>query len=221
MKLVIFDLDGTLLNSIDDLAVATNYALSKFGHPVHDVAAYRYFVGNGITKLVERALPENVRTEEHIAAVRAEFVAYYSAHKTNLTRPYDGICELLDALKQRGFILAVASNKFDDATKLLVSHYFGAEMFDVVLGQREGIPVKPDPAIVRDILLCTGVSPDAVLYIGDSGVDMQTARNAGVCGVGVTWGFRSRQELEENGARFIIDRPQQISELINKKRNIL
>lgn len=210
MKLVIFDLDGTLLNTINDLATSTNYALRKFGYPEHEPADYRYFVGNGITKLVERALPEWARHEEQITQVKAEFVAYYSVHKSDLTVPYPGISELLEKLQQQQIKLAVASNKFDQATGELVHHYFGDRLFSIVLGQREGIPVKPNPAIVNDILEQTGVSRDEVLYVGDSGVDMQTARNAGVKSVGVTWGFRSRQELEENGALFVADQPAEI-----------
>ena len=192
-KLVIFDLDGTLLNTIDDLAVSANYALRQHGYPEHELPAYRYFVGNGITKLIERALPEAERCEP-----------------TNLTRPYPGIPELLSHLSAKGIQLAVASNKYHQGTVELIRHYFGTDLFKVVLGQRGHIPAKPDPAIVYEILHLTGITPADALYIGDSGVDMQTARRSGITSIGVSWGFRPRQELTENGACHIVDRPEEI-----------
>ena len=215
IKLVIFYLDGTLLDSIADLAASMNYALEQFGFPVHELPAYRYFVGNGITKLTERTLPEDERTEKRIAEVRAFFVDYYQRHKTDFTCPYPGIQELLKKLKQQGIVMAVASNKFDEATKMLVHHYFGVELFSIILGQREGVPVKPDPAIVTEIIERIKVEREQVLYVGDSGVDMQTARNAGVCGIGVTWGFRPKQELLQNGASDIVEQPLEIIQFID------
>ena len=149
-KLVIFDLDGTLLNTIDDLAVSANYALRQHGYPEHELPAYRYFVGNGITKLIERALPEAERCEPTILQLREEFVGYYQRHKTDLTRPYPGIPELLSHLSAKGIQLAVASNKYHQGTVELIRHYFGTDLFKVVLGQRGHIPAKPDPAIVYD-----------------------------------------------------------------------
>lgn len=209
-QLVIFDLDGTLLNTIDDLAVSANYALRRHGFPEHELSAYRFFVGNGITKLIERAMPEAERRESLVLQLREEFVAYYQQHKTDLTRPYPGIPELLNSLRSRGLLLAVASNKYHQGTVELIRYYFGDHFFRVVLGQRENVPVKPNPAIVEEILRETGVSGADTLYVGDSGVDMQTAANAGLASVGVTWGFRSRQELEENGACHLVDQPGEI-----------
>lgn len=216
MKLVIFDLDGTLLNSLEDLAVSANYALRKFGYQEHVTEDYRYMVGNGITKLIERALPEDARTENEVMHVRAEFVAYYSGHMMDKTKPYPGIPELLKELKHRGLILAVASNKYQDATRELIRTYFGDGIFQVVLGQREGVPAKPDPAIVNEILGTTGADQDDTLYIGDSCVDMQTAINSGVTPVGVTWGFRLCRELMDNGAVHIVDRPEDILKYIGE-----
>lgn len=209
-RLVIFDLDGTLLNTIGDLAEATNYALVQCGYPQHPVEDYNMFVGNGIAKLFERALPEAERTEENIARMRSFFVPYYDSHNTCRTKPYDGIVDLLIALRQRGVALAVASNKYQRATEKLVAHFFPDIRFSAVFGQREGIPVKPDPAIVYDILSAAALTADETLYVGDSGVDMMTAGAAGICSVGVTWGFRSREELEKAGACHLVDTPHEI-----------
>ncbi len=209
-KLVIFDLDGTLLNSLQDLAASTNYALRQHGYPTHELPAFRYFVGNGINKLLERALPEKERTHENMLKIREDFMAYYAEHKADFTAPYDGICELLKTLKRHHVLLAVASNKYHAATRELIPEYFGEGLFDFVYGQREGIPVKPDPTIVFDIMKEAGGSKEEVLYVGDSGVDMQTAVNSGVTSVGVTWGFRDRKELQENGAQYIADEPYEI-----------
>lgn len=209
-RLVIFDLDGTLLNTIGDLAEATNYALMQCGYPQHPVADYNMFVGNGIAKLFERALPEAARSDENIARMRSFFVPYYDSHNTCRTKPYDGITALITALQQRGVALAVASNKYQRATEKLVAHFFPEIRFTAVLGQREGIPVKPDPSIVYDILSAAALTADEALYVGDSGVDMMTAGAAGICSVGVTWGFRSREELEKAGACHLVDTPHEI-----------
>ena len=214
VKLVIFDLDGTLLNSLDDLAVSTNYALQKHRYPTHELLEYRRFVGNGINKLLERALPEEARTKENVLKIREDFMAYYAVHKADYTAPYPGIAELLEALRKKNILLAVASNKYHSATQALIPHYFGENTFGFVYGQREGIPVKPDPTIVFDILKEAGVKPEEVLYVGDSGVDMQTASNSGIVSIGVTWGFRSAEELKENGAIHIVDRPSDILKLL-------
>ena len=213
-KLIIFDLDGTLLDTIDDLATSVNHALRKNGYPEHELSEYPFFVGNGISKLIERAMPEKVRTDENVLRLRQDFVAYYTQHNTDLTAPYPGIAELVAELSRRGIGMAVASNKYQEATLKLATHYFGAGTFRVVLGQREGIATKPDPAIVSDILAETGTTREETLYVGDSGVDMRTAANAGLRSVGVTWGFRPRTELEENGAVHIIDSPEQLLDLL-------
>lgn len=212
-QLVIFDLDGTLLNSIGDLAASTNYALKNNGYPQHELPEYRYFVGNGITKLIERALPEDARDEKTVMRLRGEFVTYYQVHKTDLTHPYEGIPELLKKLHAAGIKLAVASNKYQQGTEELIAHFFGDELFSVVLGQRENVPTKPDPTIIHEILSQTGVSAENTLYVGDSGVDMQTAKNGSLTSIGVSWGFRSREELKENQASHIVDQPDEIAKI--------
>ena len=194
-KLVIFDLDGTLLNTIADLAHSTNYALNKLGYPTHEIEKYNFMVGNGIDKLFERALPEEEKSKENVLRVRKEFVPYYDIHNAD-----DQI--------------AVASNKYQAATQKLVDHYFPEIHFTAVFGQREGVKVKPDPIIVSDILEVAKVAKEEVLYVGDSGVDMQTAANAGVTACGVTWGFRPRTELEEFNPSYIADTAGEIKKLI-------
>jgi phosphoglycolate phosphatase len=209
-KLVIFDLDGTLLNTIEDLATGANYALAVLGYPTHDAATIRSFVGNGINKLLERALPEGEKTEENILRMRSVFIPYYDEHNADLTVPYEGVPELLVRLQNDGVQLAVASNKYQAATEKLVAHFFPNINFIKVLGQRSEVPIKPDPAIVIDILQVAGVSKDAVLYVGDSGVDMLTALNAQVDAVGVTWGFRPKLELSTFPSLGLIDKAEEL-----------
>ena len=209
-KLVIFDLDGTLLNTIADLANSTNYALKVLGYPIHEPDKYNFMVGNGINKLFERALPDGDKTEENVLRVRQEFVPYYDQHNADKSRPYPGVTELLETLQTAGMQLAVASNKYQAATEKLIAHYFPNIKFTAVFGQREGIPVKPDPIIVKEILQIAKVQEEETLYVGDSGVDMQTAINAGVTSCGVTWGFRPRTELESFHPDHIVDNAEEI-----------
>lgn len=213
-KLIIFDLDGTLINSVADLAVATNYTLQHFGMPQHDEDAYRYFVGNGVNKLLYRALPDGFKTDEWVQKMRSVMLPYYSAHCTDRTLPYEGIDELLAALVDANIKVAIASNKYQEATSSMVAHYFGSVPFVAVLGQRQDVPVKPEPAIVADILSVADVKRDEILYVGDTAVDMQTARNANITAVGVTWGFRPRAELEAELPAFIVDTVEELKKLI-------
>ena len=161
-KLIIFDLDGTLLNTIADLAQSTNHALQALGYPTHPESDYNFMVGNGINKLFERALPEGEKSEENVLRVRKEFVPYYDVHNADKSRPYPGIPELLEQLQEKGMILAVASNKYQSATVKLISHYFPHIRFTAVFGQREGVNVKPDPTVVHDILDITRISREDV-----------------------------------------------------------
>lgn len=213
IKLVIFDLDGTLLNSLMDLADSCNYLLKKYGFPKHPLDSYRYFVGDGIRKLVERVLPEEKRQKDYMESFFQEMVAYYDLHKADKTVPYPGIVETLEALQQQGVLLGVASNKVNKAMMPLMEHYFPTIRFACVLGQREGIPVKPHPQIVFDILEATQVAPEEALYVGDTGVDMDTAHGANLKAVGVLWGYRDRQELTEHHAEFIIEKPEELVKL--------
>lgn len=209
-QLVIFDLDGTLLDTVADLANATNRALECCGYPTHPVDAYYQFVGNGINKLFARALPAECSNEDNVLRIRSLFVPYYNEHNADCSRPYPGVVELLERLQSRGVLIAVASNKYHEATMKLVRHFFPGIRFSAILGQREGVPIKPAPDIVYDILRETGVGTGQTLYVGDSGVDMQTALNAGVESVGVAWGFRSEEELREHGAVHTVHRAEEI-----------
>lgn len=215
IKLAIFDLDGTLLDTLGDIAGACNHALTACGCPVHEVGEYKRFVGSGIMNLFRRALPEEQRTEEMVIRMRNAFIQYYDEHKDDTTQPYPGIEDLLEKLSAKGIALAVASNKYQEATQELVARYFGDYSFASVLGQREGHPIKPDAGIILEAMAsCEGVRPDEVIYCGDSDVDMLTGINAGVKTVGVTWGFRSREELAAYSPCLLADNPEEIHNFI-------
>ncbi|WP_291557471.1 HAD family hydrolase [Bacteroides sp.] len=205
MKLAIFDLDGTLLDTIADLAAATNFALAHYGLPTHKEEEYKFFVGNGINKMFERALPEDKRNEEYITKLRSQFVPYYDVHNSDLSRPYPGMVELLKELQRNNIAIGVASNKYQEAAVKLVLQFFHGVDFSLILGQREGVPSKPNPTIAYEIIEHTGIAKEDTVYIGDSCVDMQTGKNAGVTTVGVSWGFRPKAELESYGPDFIAD----------------
>lgn len=216
--LIIFDLDGTLINTIDDLGQACNHALSACGYPTHKIEDYPRLVGNGINKLIERALPEEYRNEATVLRLREYFVPYYDAHNCDLTRPYDGIPALLQALKAQGHILAVASNKYQAATEKIVAHFF-PNTFDVVLGERVGVPRKPDPQIVYDIVevirrLGDRAIDKEILYIGDSLVDAETAQAAEVKLVLCTWGFCTEEQLATANPDYMVHHPAEILPII-------
>ena len=216
-KLVIFDLDGTLLNTIEDLGNAANYALSLNGYPTHSLASYPFFVGNGVRNLIRKALPDDMRTDSIIESLLKDCKEYYNEHNTDCTKPYDGIEELLRNLQDNGVKIAVASNKYQQATEKIIAHYFGDIDFVAVYGQREGVNVKPDPSVVFSILSDAKVPKSEVLYVGDSGVDMETARRACVDSVGVTWGFRSEKELNEYHADMIVNKASDIFDIVMKE----
>lgn len=215
-KLVIFDLDGTLVNTIADLGQSTNYALHKLGYPTYAIEDYKMKVGNGINKLFERALPEGEKTQENVLRVRSEFIPYYNEHNTDLSRPYPGMPELLELLQSRGIKTAVSSNKYQQATSKIISHFFPNIPWTAVYGQRDGIPIKPDPTIVYQILEVSGIDKAEALYVGDSCVDMQTGRNAAIETCGVTWGFRPRTELEQYNPQHIADTVEELKDIILK-----
>lgn len=212
VKLAIFDLDGTLVNSIEDLADAVNRALAENGYPVHPIENYNYYVGNGTKKLIERALPvgTDISEQERIHSVFSE---YYRSGCLNKTKPYEGIVATLRDLRQAGVICTVASNKPDAFSKRIVSALFDEGDFDLVRGKTDGTKAKPEPDIVFAILEEFGVSADQAVMIGDSDVDVITAHNAGIKCIGCEWGFRGREELERAGAEFIVSEPRQILEI--------
>lgn len=213
-KLIVFDLDGTLINSLEDLADSANWMLMQHGFPTHPVDAYRYFVGDGMRKLIERILPPEERNEKQIERCKAEFIAYYTIHMEDKTVVYPGMIELLKELKDRGLKIAVATNKVHIAVAPLMAKYFPGIRFDSMIGQREGIPVKPHPQIMYDILKETGCQQSEALHVGDTATDMQLAHSAGVTPVGVLWGYRPLEELQEAGAKFIISRPEELLGLV-------
>ncbi|WP_397356649.1 HAD family hydrolase [Oscillibacter sp.] len=204
LKAAIFDLDGTLLNTLDDLTDAANHVCAQNGWPTFTSGEIRHMVGNGIPKLAERFTPERARTPEGMAESVRRFMEYYDAHKMDKTAPYPGMLEALAAFRKAGIKLAVFSNKADDFCPALVRHYFG-DVFDAVRGKREGIPAKPDPAGVFALLSALGVSEAETIYVGDSDVDVLTGHNAGLRVCGVTWGFRDREELMCAGAELLAD----------------
>jgi len=213
-KLVIFDLDGTLLDTIEDLGNATNHALRTLGFPERARDEYYLLVGRGITNLFKGAVPPGCDTPETIGRMRKLFLAHYGEHLCDRTHPYPGIPELLKHITERGVRIAVASNKYQAGAETIIVHFFGKYAWTAILGQREGYPIKPDPGIVTLCMEAAGVTEPDVLYVGDSNVDMQTGLNAGVDTVGVTWGFRSREELEAFRPAAVVDTPAQLEDLI-------
>lgn len=204
----IFDLDGTLLNTINDLAASTNYALRSVGLPEHTVEDVRRFVGNGVRKLMERAI-ENGDKNPLFEKAYSIFRQHYLEHGLDTTEPYAGIVDMLEELNRRGKNIAVVSNKFYAATQELVRHFFG-EYVKVAIGERENIRKKPAPDTVVEALKLLGVDKENAVYIGDSEVDIQTARNVGIPCISVLWGFRDRSFLVENGAQTFIDAPSRL-----------
>jgi len=193
-KLVIFDLDGTVLDTLQDLANAVNAALEKHGFPTHSIENVRIFVGNGVANLIMRATPEGT-SDEVRAAVLADFKAYYREHINDCTRPYEGIPALLKALKDAGVKVGINSNKYDAALQNLCCIHFDG-LYDYAVGESEITPKKPDPAAARRIMEATGASADETIYIGDSNVDLNTAKNAGTDSAWVSWGFRRAEEMQ-------------------------
>ena len=200
IKTILFDLDGTLLNTIDDLADAGNWVCTQHGWPTFSVEQFKHMVGNGIPKLIERFSPAAARTPDQLAATLAEFTARYDAHKEDKTAPYPGIPELLAALKAAGIQTAVFSNKADPFCGKIIAHYFGADSFSIVRGNLPGVPTKPDPTGVYALMQDLGAEASSTLFVGDSDVDILTGHNAGLPAVGVLWGFRGEAELTAAGA---------------------
>ena len=211
-RAVLFDLDGTLLDTLADLANATNHALTQLGCPTHPTKAYRHFVGDGARNLCLRALPaEKQHLADHALRLMRE---HYDAHCFDLTKPYPGITDLLSELAARRYPMAVLSNKPDVFTKRMVAHYFPSVPFHIVRGQSVGGLLKPDPTAALQMATELGIPAERWLYLGDTNTDMRTAVNAGMYPVGVLWGFRDREELESNGARELIRTPHDVLRLL-------
>ena len=207
-QLAIFDLDGTLLDTLEDLTDSTNYIMRQFGYPERTLAEVRSFVGNGIRKLLERRAPNGTSAEE-IDRMFEQFKEYYGAHCADKTKPYDGVMELLDELRKQGVKLAVVSNKADYAVKALCNQYFPG-CFDEAVGERVGIARKPAPDTVNEVLKNLQIDKAQAVYIGDSEVDVQTAKNAELDCLAVDWGFRDTEVLEEAGAELIVSNPKDL-----------
>lgn len=210
---VIFDLDGTLLNTIDDLGDCCNRVCRSHGWPEHTIQEYKYFVGRGMRNLVTCFVPEDWRTPERVQQVLDEYMPIYAAHKEDKTAPYPGIPLLLKRLTEAGVSIAVLSNKAHSATEPIIAHYFPGR-FPVVQGAVDGLPLKPDPALVFRLMERMGARPDRTLFVGDSDVDVQTARNAGLPVCAVLWGFRTRKELEAAGADCFAAAPEELADRI-------
>lgn len=215
--IVIFDLDGTLLNTIGDLAASVDYVMRSRNHPEHTDAEYRQMVGGGIKRLVERALPaELAQDKAYVEECVAQFRKYYVENIDRYTHPYDGMPELLRRLRAEGVKVAVASNKFQHGTERLVAKFFGDIDFVAIEGNREGAPLKPDPQIVRNILNIAGVDGSRAIMVGDSGIDIRTAAAAEIASVGVAWGFRFAEELYDAGATDVVSTMEELEKILFK-----
>ena len=212
-RTVIFDLDGTLLNSIGDLAAAANYVCRKNRWPEHTEEEIMGMVGHGIPNLVRQFSPADARSTLMVLNTTSQFNQYYGCHNMELTRPYEGMAELLQQLKAAGAQLAVCSNKADNFSRAIVEHYYPG-VFDLVRGNLNGMPVKPDPTVVRETMRDLDASYLSAVMVGDSSVDIQTGHNAGIKACGVTWGFRSRENLVEAAADAIADTPAELGKLL-------
>lgn len=213
-QLVIFDLDGTLLNTIADLGNACNYALKKGGYSEHPLSAYNYMVGNGVRRLMERAAPD--ATPAQINLLLEDFRTYYDAHCMDFTEPYPGIPELLEELSDLGVKIAVASNKYQGAVDKIIAHYFPNIKFAAIRGEQPDCPKKPDPSVIFAVLNESPTPKSAVMMVGDSAVDMETARRACIESAGVTWGFRPVSELRSAFADHIVSSTEDILALVRE-----
>lgn len=212
---VLFDLDGTLLDSLQDIAAAANRALMNEGLPTHSLAAYRYLVGEGVQVLMQRAIPESVRTDELVERCTELFRSYYRDAWNVHTQPYPGIVELLNNLKVRRIASAVLSNKPHDFTQRCIAYYFPDHAFGAVLGCRDNVPRKPHPAGALEISRQLGIVPEKIVFLGDTRIDVQTALAAGMTPVGALWGFRDEKELRQAGAKAVIRTPMELLTLLN------
>lgn len=219
IKAVLFDLDGTIANTLQDLADASNFALASFGFPTYETDRYKYFVGRGIPNLIKAIVPPEHGDEKTLAAVKAKFFEYYDLHYADNTCVYEGVPQLFTTLKTMGIKFAVVTNKAHSAAVEVVKRLYG-DTISVVVGQTDDVPVKPAPQMPSNAAKQLGVDTTECLFVGDSGVDCQTGVNCGAVSVGVLWGFRERDELLENGAKYIIDKPYSIVEIIKELNDV-
>ncbi len=213
-KAIIFDLDGTLLNSLEDIGNSMNIVLENRGYAVHDLDKYRYFVGSGIRQLVLRTLPEDKKSDEVVDECVREFRDVYNKNWNIKTRPYEGVPEMLDEITNKGMKKAILSNKPDDFTKMCVDELLTAWTFKNVIGINDNNPPKPDPKGALDISERFRIKPEYFLFVGDTSIDMQTATSAGMFPIGALWGFRSKEELTESGAQALIEHPLDLLNLL-------
>ncbi len=214
MKLILFDLDGTLADSLQDLADSCNYALQQNGFPTHPVEDYRYLVGQGVDRLLLDASPKHAHGAQQQAALKQSFRQYYHRHFLDSTRLYPGIPAMLETLRRTGYQMGLLSNKPDAFVALIVEALSLSPYLDAYAGQRDGIARKPDPTAALQMMTQLGCSAADTCYVGDSNVDIQTAQNAGIRSIGVSWGFRGRAELEQSGADDVVDTPAQLTTLL-------
>ena len=214
---VIFDMDGTLLDTLDDLGDCMNRVLKRSGYPTHPIEAYKYFVGDGMTNLVKRVLPEDAREGGTIQRLQTEMTEEYRSHWADKTDLYPGIATLLDELIRRDVRRAILSNKPHAFTTVMAERFFDKWRFDPVFGARDGVPTKPDPTAALEICQSWGLEAGQVLYVGDTNTDMQTAHAAGMYAVGALWGFRSAEELTANGAQALVKNPEDVLDLLDTK----
>ena len=214
LRAVIFDLDGTLLDTLRDIAEAMNRSLSAMGFPTHEIKAYRQFVGEGATVLAQRVLPEGLRHEEKIHALRELFIKDYRSNWNRYTRPYPGITGLLDTLKELRVPMAIFSNKPHYFTENCVREFLDRWPFQMVLGESESCPRKPAPDGALKIADAIGIDPGEIVFVGDTKIDMLTAQNAGMYPCGVLWGFRDREELLQHGAQSLLEHPGDLIDLL-------
>lgn len=213
IKAIIFDMDGTILDTIKDIAGAVNYILEKYEKPVRTVDEVKSFVGNGLRRTLELSLGDMENKDEFIDSIYIEFTEYYKVHSSDNTKPYDGIVDAIRILKEKGYKTAVVSNKRQEAVEeLCVKFYEG--LFDIAIGEQDGLKRKPDPAMVNKALDYLGVTKEEAVYIGDSEVDIKTAVNSGLKGIYVSWGFRGAKLLMENGAKVVVDNPEELLKVI-------
>jgi phosphoglycolate phosphatase len=214
VRAVIFDLDGTLLDTLEDIGRAANRVLSSNGFPGHPLESYKYFVGDGAAVLFQRALPDGLGRGDTLERCLRQFRDDYGRAWNVATKPYPGVPDLLTGLSERGIRMSVFSNKPHAITEACVDGLLGGWTFDVVLGHKDGAPKKPDPSGALAIAVRTGVRPDEFLYLGDTGTDMDTAHRAGMRPIGALWGFRTREELEAHGAEHVLQHPTELIDLL-------